>query len=73
MTIIDLRPYENEPHTKGLAGLILDHYRTIRGATQIIYDVPDEIWVTDSQSKQFDDSVEFIDGTVIPIVVKPAL
>ena len=68
MTIIDLRPYENEPHTKGLAGLILDHYRTIRGATQIIYDVPDEIWVTEAQSKQFDEGVE-IDGHYIPIVV----
>ncbi len=70
MTIIDLRPYENEPHTKGLAGLIIDHYRTIRGATQVIYDIPDEIWVTEIQATQFDKTVEFIDGIVIPVVVK---
>ena len=69
MTIIDLRPYEKEPGSKDLPGLILDHYRTIRGVTQIIYDIPDEIWVTEAQSKQFDNDV-WIDGNVIPIKVK---
>ena len=70
MTIIDLRPYEKNPGPKGLAGLIIDHYKTIRGVTQIIYDLPDEIWVTHSQSKQLEDNV-WISHQVIPIKIKP--
>ncbi len=74
MTIIDLRPYEKQPGSKSLAGIIIDCFREIRGATKIIYETPDQVWVTKTQATQFGKTVTFIDGNIeIPVVVKDEL
>lgn len=75
MTIIDLRPYEKQPPTRPLAGILIDCCTDIRGVSKITYEVPDEIWVTKTQATQFEylsvDMVTFnIDGTQIPVSVK---
>ena len=74
MTIIDLRPYANKPQNSNLVFHLINHHKEIRGITKVIYEVPDEIWVTKEQAKQFDATVTFIDGNIeIPIVVKDEL
>ena len=53
MTIIDLRPYAKKPPTKSLKEVLDDHIKEVRGVTKIIYDLPDEIWITKSQNYNY--------------------
>jgi hypothetical protein len=51
-----------------------EFFRKIRGVTSIIYDVPDEIWITEAQSKIFiGDYLEIMDeitGHPVTVAVK---
>jgi hypothetical protein len=72
MTIIDLRPLDGKKIAKDLDDIIIDSYKTIRGATKIIYEVPDEIWVTPNQKPYYGDTITFNNGSKAKVVVKNA-
>ncbi len=50
MTIIDLRPYDKQPSRKPLEDLLAEHFKQIRGSSKIIYELPDEVWITECQN-----------------------
>lgn len=62
MIIIDIRPYGLDPN---LLNLVKQHYNHIRGTSQVIYTLPDEIWATPDQSEALGES--YLD---IPIIIE---
>lgn len=72
MTIIDLRPLDGQKIAKDLDDIIIDSFKTIRGATKIIYEVPDEIWVTPEQKPYYGNTITFNNGSKARVVVKNA-
>lgn len=77
MIIIDLRPYENDPPTEPILDIVKKHFNAIKGATQIIYEVPDEIWISYKQKYLYfplDECIHHISTKRnIPLVIKDSL
>ena len=77
MIVIDLRHYEKDNPNKDLLKVVAKDFDAIRGATQEIYDLPDEIWVTYGQKLKYfpeDETIFNISHKyIMPIKIKDPL
>lgn len=70
MIVIDLRPYEKEKTGKTLQDIASEHIAQVKGFTQVIVELPDEIWITKNQKADGFPLEWTVDKHIIPVYVK---